>query len=174
MKDQPHPETEPPTVRVRYECTQCRRGIWHDLRIREREPDEPLEKWQADVALVIGTHHRLNSPRCRSVHMNLKVTVSKSAGYRLGDAPPATPKPTGPTVPVVYTCKACGINERVVQVPERGKDQDVGEWARVVMGAAIGADHFDVSPDCTCDTIDMVKIPLAKSENARIGDAIRQ
>lgn len=174
MKDQPKPEESGPTVRVRYECTQCHRGVWHDLRIREREPNEPLEKWQADVGLVIGAHHRLNSPRCRSVHMHIKVTVSKAAGYRLGDAPPVMPKPSGPTVAVQYTCKACGIVDRTVQVPERGKDQDVVEWARDTMGAAIGADHLDMSPDCMCDTMDLVKIPLAKSEGNRIGEAIRQ
>lgn len=162
------------TVRVRYECKGCGRGRWHELKIRERGKDEPIESWQADVVLVVGTHHRMTSPRCRSVHVDMKVTVSKRAGYRLGDAPPAVPKPTGPTVGVTYTCSACGIRDRTVQVPERTKDQDVIDWASNTMGDAIGHDHADVSPECRNETMDYVKIPLAKSEDFRVGEAIRQ
>ena len=106
--------------------------------------------------------------------MNIKITVSKAAGYRLGDAPPASPKFEGLTVRVLYTCNACGIVERGVDVPERGKDQDVVDWARNTMGIAIGDDHAANSPGCPSSVMDMVKIPIARAEDFRVGEAIRQ
>jgi hypothetical protein len=74
----------------------------------------------------------------------------------------------------MYTCAACGIVERVVQVPERSSlSEDVVHWAREIMARAVGEDHARASPFCISTTCD-IKIPIAGADNFIVGQARRQ
>lgn len=78
----------------------------------------------------------------------------------------------GPTVEVLYSCHACGIDKRRVEVRERKPDEDAVHWVEQVVGRALGADHAKASPRCRATTISEVRIPYTGVE--RIGDAVRQ
>jgi hypothetical protein len=75
------------------------------------------------------------------------------------------------TVAVEYTCYACGIRDRIVNVRERGIDEDILPWMTLVQ-QDVGDDHARLSPHCTSKKCDL-KIPLA-SKDSRIGEARRQ
>lgn len=77
----------------------------------------------------------------------------------------------GPTVKAEYSCRSCGLHWRIFAVRERGADEDVVAWVKLVL-QVMGADHAKASPWCDAQTCDL-KIPLP-GEDARIGDAVRQ
>lgn len=78
------------------------------------------------------------------------------------------------TIGVLYSCKDCGVTDRVVQVRERSSlEEDVANWCHQVMIVAVGKDHMQVSPSCCAPTVD-IKIPLASKENFIVGQARRQ
>jgi hypothetical protein len=78
---------------------------------------------------------------------------------------------TGITVPIVYTCRHCGINEREIRVRERTVGEDVVAWMHHVQ-ESVGNDHWQTSPACRSEHCDL-KIPLANKDTP-IGRAIRQ
>lgn len=77
----------------------------------------------------------------------------------------------GITVPIIYTCRQCGIDEREIRVRERTADENIIAWMNAVQ-TAVGEDHLRMSPACRSQTCDL-KIPLA-NKNAEIGQAVRQ
>lgn len=76
----------------------------------------------------------------------------------------------GPTVPVFYTCHACGVVEREIHVVARFPGQGVVGWMSAVQASA-AADHATTSPSCRSQTCDL-KIPLA-SKTAALDEAVR-
>lgn len=68
---------------------------------------------------------------------------------------------------VRYSCRACGIRDAEVQVPERGLDESIIHWVEQTMGQVLLADHQRRSPQCRARTCQDVKIPVM---GARVGD----
>ena len=78
-----------------------------------------------------------------------------------------------PTVPVEFTCNGCEMSGSV-NVPERGKDEDVATWARNA-AAMVGEVHRNANPSCRCPTADLkIPIPGSVEKPGRIGEARRQ
>lgn len=65
-----------------------------------------------------------------------------------------------PTIPVHYWCKACGLEDIVVNVPERGVADDVRLWFEQVMTPALVGDHGTRSPACHPREFTKVAIPM--------------
>ena len=72
------------------------------------------------------------------------------------------------SIEVLYTCRACGINDRPVKVPAR-LTEDVIQWTEQVMAPAVGADHMATSPRCRATRMTHVKIPMTGAD--RVGGA---
>ncbi len=64
------------------------------------------------------------------------------------------------TIPVLYSCKGCGLVKRPVQVAARLSDQDVLDWMDRELRVALSRDHARVSPDCESPTIEEIMIPM--------------
>ena len=60
---------------------------------------------------------------------------------------------------VLYSCD-CGIQDREVEVRLREPGEDVVHWVRDVVGAAVGADHAQHSPECRRTIMRELKIPV--------------
>jgi hypothetical protein len=65
-----------------------------------------------------------------------------------------------PFLRVLYTCHQCGLEDRPVEIPERGPDEDVAAWFTEVLAGAISVDHSLVSPGCRAQKMDSVKVPI--------------
>lgn len=76
-----------------------------------------------------------------------------------------------PEVHIEYSCHGCEVRNRELKVRERGPDEDVVVWMRMVQ-LEMSRDHESVSPSCPTPVCDL-KIPMP-NKDARIGAAIRQ
>jgi hypothetical protein len=75
------------------------------------------------------------------------------------------------TIAVEYSCKACGVQRRKVQVLARAASQDIKEWLDCT-AAKVGEDHSHYSPSCPERKCDLY-IPLNKDREDRgIGEAL--
>jgi hypothetical protein len=74
-------------------------------------------------------------------------------------------------IKVRYTCNACGISKREVEVLAR-TDEDVIVWVEQIMGRAIGCDHAAQSPFCKSTKMTSVEIPVNGVD--RVGGAVLQ
>lgn len=69
-----------------------------------------------------------------------------------------------------YSCDACGIKSKSVQVPARSTE-DVVYWMREIVARVLSDDHDAQSPHCRPKTLTEVKIPLPP-ESEFIGQQI--
>jgi hypothetical protein len=76
-----------------------------------------------------------------------------------------------PFITVRYSCPACGIRKREVEVQAR-ESEDVIEWMEKVCIIALGNDHASVSPHCHPEELKDVMIPIHGSD--KIGGVIHQ
>lgn len=65
------------------------------------------------------------------------------------------------TIPILYSCPACGLKDVEVQVRAREAGQDVAEWMDRAVVVECGADHFHRSPGCAPASLRDIKIPIA-------------
>jgi hypothetical protein len=73
-------------------------------------------------------------------------------------------------ISVLYSCRACGLKDRSVIVPERDPAEDVVHYVQSVVGECVGADHANISPRCTATHLTELKIPVdPENPNAPIG-----
>ena len=65
---------------------------------------------------------------------------------------------------VLYSCVPCSVKDAPVEVVDRRGGEDVVHWVTQVVGAAIGSDHRQRSPQCVSMVMSEVKIPIAGSD----------
>lgn len=68
-------------------------------------------------------------------------------------------------ITVKYSCPACGLHRRCVDVPARKGNEDVKHWMLKTMSESIGRDHATVSPTCQSLTMSEVMIPISGVEH---------
>lgn len=63
-------------------------------------------------------------------------------------------------ITLMFTCKGCGLVDHKFQVPAReSADHDVVAWMKKVE-AWVSDEHTRVSPKCTANKLDNLKIPM--------------
>lgn len=65
-------------------------------------------------------------------------------------------------IQVLYTC-VCGINDRKVSIPVRGKDEDIKSWMDNLT-ILVSTDHINKSPHCLATSLKALKIPTNNRE----------
>jgi hypothetical protein len=70
------------------------------------------------------------------------------------------------TVRVYYSC-ACGLSDRRVLVPRRGRSVDLFLWMDM-LGRGVAEDHAAASPSCASLSMSSIKIP--SEPHAGIGE----
>ncbi len=67
-------------------------------------------------------------------------------------------------ITVMYSCKACGLKDRKVIVPERGENQDVVDYMNGTVTECIMDDHARKSPGCNPESLQDLMVPFSETK----------